>query len=174
MYNNYIGWDNGVTGALAIIRKNNSAEWFKMPVKYELSFQKVEQHINRVDVVALRAILKGWNITPTDTLITIERPLLNPMRWKSSISASRCLEATLIVTEELGFELDFIDSKQWQRVLLPGIKGSDELKKASLELGKKLYPNLKLKKDADSLLIAYWAMNRTALEKPKPKRKKEL
>jgi hypothetical protein len=39
--------------------------------------------------------------------------------------------------------------------LLPkGIKGSDELKKASLDVGVRLFPKLPLKKDADGILIA--------------------
>ena len=52
---------------------------------------------------------------------------------------------------------EYVDSKKWQKALLPiGIKGSEELKKASLEVGKKLFPTINFKgfKDADALLIA--------------------
>jgi hypothetical protein len=174
MHKNYIGWDNGVTGALALLREDGRADWYKMPVKYELSFQKEEQHIHRVDIKQLRKILSNWNLAITDTIITIERPLFNPMRWKASISAARCLEATLIIIEEFGFNLEFIDSRVWQKILLPNINGSSELKKASAALGKKLYPNIKFKSDADALLIAYYAKNKETLQIKPLKLKKQL
>jgi len=57
--------------------------------------------------------------------------------------------------EDAQWPYEYIDSKEWQKVLLPkGIKGSDELKKASLDIGKRMFPTLKIKKDADGLLIA--------------------
>ena len=75
---------------------------------------------------------------------------------------SALLEAELCVVEMLSMPHIYIDSKQWQRELLPqGIKGSAELKKASKDIGSRLFPlhtNLITKhKDADGILIAYWA-----------------
>ena len=61
----------------------------------------------------------------------------------------------MIALEESQFPYEYIDSKEWQKILLPkGLKGSDELKKASLDVGKRMFPELNLKKDADGLLIA--------------------
>ena len=169
-----IAFDNGTSAnGIAVLGPDNYVRYEKLPIKNELSYTKEEHHITRIDAPKLEALLVSLNL-PKTTLAVLERPMINPMRFRASISAVRCLEAELITIEKLGLRLEYVDSKQWQRVLLPGIEGSDELKKASLELGKKLYPNLKLKKDADSLLIAYWALNRPALEKQKPKRKKEL
>ncbi len=169
-----IGLDNGVSAnGIAILGPDNYVQYLKLPTKNELNYQKEEHHITRLDAPAFEALLTGLQL-PKTTLVILERSMVNPMRFRASISAVRCLEAELIVLEKLGFGIEYVDSKQWQRVLLPGIEGSDELKKASLALGKKLYPDVKLKKDADSLLIAHWAMNRKALEKPKPKKQKEL
>jgi hypothetical protein len=164
--------DNG-TGStgIAMFGPNDLVRYEKFPTKSTINYQKEEQHITRVDVPALRILLVNWNI-PKDTIVLLERPLINPTRFKASISAARCFEATIIVLEELGLDYKVVDSKAWQRVLLPNIEGSNELKKASLELGKKLFPNLKLKKDADSLLIGYWAKNKDKLETIKPIKKK--
>ena len=64
--------------------------------------------------------------------------------------------------EKLGIPYQFIDSREWQSVMLPkGTKGSDLLKKASYDIGKRLFPGLVEKqKDADSLLIAEFVRRR--------------
>ena len=85
-----------------------------------------------------------------------------PVRFKATTSALRCLEATLICVDLFILSKDFCDSKQWQKMLLPsGIKGSTELKKASMDIGCRLFPQhsdlIKKQKDADGLLIAEWA-----------------
>ena len=169
-----IGLDNGSSAnGIAIFGPNQFVRYEKLPIKNELSYTKEEHYITRIDSPKLENLLTSLKL-PNTTLVVLERPMINPMRFRASISAVRCLEAELIIIEKFGFSLEYIDSKQWQKVLLPNIEGSIELKKASLELGKKLFPNLKLKKDADSLLIGYYAMNRDKLEKPKQKKIKTL
>jgi hypothetical protein len=151
----YIGIDNGVTGSIGILSPNGESKFFKTPVYKEASYTKEEKNISRVDVPELRKILGGY--PQEQTLVLLERPMVNPRRFTASMSALRALEATLIVIEEMGYTLRYVDSKEWQKVLLPKILGSEELKEASLELGKKLYPDLKFKSDADSILMAHWA-----------------
>jgi hypothetical protein len=83
--------------------------------------------------------------------------MVNPQRFKASTSALRALEATIIVLEELRLPFQYIDSKEWQKEMLPkGIKGSSELKKASLDIGNRLFPQFKDVKhgDRDGLLMA--------------------
>jgi hypothetical protein len=169
-----IAFDNGTSAnGIAVMGPQGYLKYLKLPIKNELSYTKEEHHITRIDSPSLEKLITELNL-PKTTLAVLERPMINPMRFRASISAVRCLEAELILIEKMGFRLEYVDSKQWQRILLPNIEGSDELKKASLELGKKLFPNLRLKKDADSLLIAYWATHRSDLEKPKPKKVKCL
>jgi hypothetical protein len=91
----------------------------------------------------------------------VERPYVNPQGFKASVSALRALEATLICIEFAGISYQYVDSRDWQKVMLPkGCKGP-ELKSASMNLGCRLFPkfvdNIKHHKDADSLLIAEWA-----------------
>lgn len=157
----YIGFDNGVTNnGIGVIDQSGKAKLYPLPVKRELSYTKEAKHITRVDVEGLK--LFADRVLDTDfpehtgeIHVGLERPMVNSTRFNASLSAIRALEATLIFLEEHGWSYEYIDSKEWQKVLLPkGIKGSDELKKASLDIGKRLFPTLSIKKDADGLLIA--------------------
>lgn len=151
----YIGIDNGVTGSIGILGPD-ICRFHRTPVKNTRSYTKEEKYFNRVDVVELRKIFQGL---PPEALVIMERPMVNPRRFVASMSALRAMEATLIIVEEFDFFIRYVDSKEWQKVILPGVEGSDELKAASLKLGKELYPDFKFKSDADSLHMARWAKN---------------
>ncbi len=121
--------------------------------------------MNRVDAEALFNIMYDRVYLPAQetgvrTLVLLERPYCNPAGFNASLLAARALESTLVVLDLLGLEYRFVDSKEWQSIMLPkGIIGRDELKKASYDVGKKLFATTKFKKDADSLLMAQWAKN---------------
>ena len=171
-FTHIVSLDNGVSSnGVALFGPDNLVKCEKLPIRSEINYQKDEHHITRLDAPAFRKLIAGWNLPKDTTVSVLERPMINPARFKASISAVRCLEAELIVLEEFGFEIEYIDSKNWQHVLLPGIEGADKLKPASLELGKKLFPQFKLKKDADFLMIGYYFKNKDSLVKPKPKSK---
>ena len=163
MGNAYIGIDNGVTGSIGIIMPNR-AYFDPTPNKKELSYTKKKQNITRIDVVALEEDI-GSVCSTFKIRVAIERPLVNPGMFKATLSAVRALEATLIVLERLGAGYEYIDSKEWQKALLPnGVSGTTELKKASMDIGKRLYPHLSKEidkqKDADGLLIAHYLMTK--------------
>lgn len=154
----YIGIDNGVSGSVGVLPNGNTPLWFPMPVRSELNYTKAKKNITRIDVVRLELELltlrEHFLPSHCDTLVGLERPMVNPGRFQATASALRALEATLIVLESLRFPYLYIDSKEWQKTQLPsGLKG-DELKKASRDVGKRLYPYLDLKPDADAMLIA--------------------
>jgi hypothetical protein len=154
----FIGFDNGVTSnGIGVVPFAGDAKLYKLPVKKELSYTKEAKNITRVDcsalIVLLNTIAKDFNTT--EVYVAMERPMVNSARFNASLSAIRALEASLIALEEVKWSYEYIDSKEWQKKLLPsGIKGSDELKKASLDIGTRLFPKLNIKKDADGLLIA--------------------
>ncbi len=153
----FIGIDNGVSGSIAVIGSDSRVSLiFPMPVKKELNYTKAKGWINRVDAEKLRSIIDPFI---EFSKVYLERPMINPKRWKASVSAIRALEATLIVCEQLGLSVQYVDSKEWQKVMLPKGLKSEELKSASLSIGKRMFPSLKnhFKKDADSLLMAEWA-----------------
>lgn len=153
----FIGIDNGVSGSIGIIPWNGVNPMFHLtPINSHLNYTKTKKNISRVDHNKLFQILSRYK----HAHVVMERPMINPGRFQASISAVRALEATLIVLELLNIPYQYLDSKEWQKVILPkGIKGSDELKKASLDVGKRLFPQFadKFKGDADGILIAEFA-----------------
>lgn len=151
----YIGIDNGVSGSIGIIC-GKPLSYFPMPIKKCLNYTKAKAFLNRVDTVSLYTTLLSYR---HDSFCILERPMVNPMRWFASMSAIRALEATLIVLESLSIPYDFVDSRKWQKELLPsGLKG-EELKLASKQVGMRMFPSLDWSKfkDADGLLIAEYA-----------------
>lgn len=158
----WVGIDNGVTGSVGIIDENGFYAWFKTPTISEQSYTKKVQKITRIRTGLLRTKLLDYLKPSRQVIILIERPYVNPLGFKATASALRALEATLIVIETLGLPYEYVDSKAWQKALLPaGIKGPD-LKKASLDIGKRYFPDMasSFGKDADGLLIALYNKRR--------------
>ena len=154
----YIGIDNGISGTIAIIKPSGEVVFKKTPIKSQLSYTKKKRNINRIDVDALEWLLHENTSSGVLRFCVIERPMVNSGRFQATASALRACEATLIVLERLKIPYQYIDSKEWQKALLPsGLKGP-ALKKASKEIGKRLFPSVDLKhEDADGLLIAEYA-----------------
>lgn len=151
----YIGIDNGVSGTIGII--GDRVHYYKTPVKKEQNYTKKKSNITRIDVQQLEYLLQLENDNQRFALI--ERPLVNPRMFQATISAVRALEATINVLEFMYIPYQYIDSKEWQKELLPkGTKGTPELKKASVDIGCRLFPEhsreIHKHGDADGLLIA--------------------
>ena len=148
----YIGIDNGVTGSIGIVGEEEYEGFYHTPVKNELSYTKAKKFIDRIDWYDLKELLGHLHVK----MIALERPMVNPARFTASLSAVRALEATLVVIEELKYPYRYIDSKEWQKEMLPRGLKENELKKASLDIGRRLFPQYadQFKKDADGLLIA--------------------
>jgi hypothetical protein len=161
----YIGIDNGSTGSIGIIDHTGKKDFFNIPTFVEQNYTKTKQNITRIDFKEFNNILheiKSIRCFNYECLALLERPMVNPKRFHATTSALRALEATLIALELNHIAFQYLDSKQWQKQMLPqGIKGSDEQKKASLDMGIRLFPEFKNEiiehKDADGILIAEWA-----------------
>lgn len=158
----YVGIDNGTTGTIAIL--NSELVFFgNIPSKKESSYTKKKQKLTRIDTKELKYLLQS-KIEDSQVKVIIERPLVNPGMFKATVSGVRALEAVLIVIEELGYLVSYIDSKEWQKELLPkGSKGK-QLKKDSLYIGNKLFPEIQDFKhpDRDGLLIAVYSKQKDA------------
>ena len=154
----YIGIDNGTTGSIGIVGDDIMPQIYHTPVKKEQDYTKAKKTITRLDCAAFIEILQKYDAN--NIKVICERPMINPTRWTASMTAIRCWEAQLIILETFGISHQFVDSKEWQKVMLPkGIKGSAEQKKASKDIGKRLFPQLADFKhtDFDGLLIAEYA-----------------
>jgi len=161
----YIGIDNGVSGSIAFMSGDGETVRFQpIPVRKEQSYTKAKAQITRIDWLALQTLFivqaeRFGNVKYMRAFI--ERPFVNPKGFKATVSALRALEATLICVEWAHISYQYIDSREWQKVMLPkGCKGP-ELKAASKDIGIRLFPDyaevIRKHKDADSLLIAEWA-----------------
>ena len=147
----FIGIDNGVSGAITVLSESGSVLiHIKTPVKNCLNYTKKKAFHNRVN---FKSLYNSLRVVKTNSFCMIERPMINPTRWVASTSALRCLEATEIVLEELQIPYQFIDSKEWQKVLLPSGLVKEQLKKAADDVAKRLFPKLTIV-NSDSLLIA--------------------
>lgn len=159
----YVGIDNGVSGSIGWINNDDGTFGFHLtPTFQSIDYPKKGKNIRRIDTQALHVLLHNicLEIVPQQrSLILLERPMVNPKRFHATKSALRSLEATLITLEELELAYRYIDSKEWQKQLLPNVKTAARLKEASMQIGCQLYPSLrgKFKDDADGMLIAEWA-----------------
>ena len=154
----YIGIDNGVSGSIGVCCSlNNDMEWYKMPIKKHLKYTKKKAWLNRVDSPKLIELFR-FITGPTKAIL--ERPMVNPTMFMSSCSALRAFEATLIVLEQFKLPYEYIDSKEWQKAMLPaGLKGK-ELKEASRQVAQRLFPSLEFKGDGDGILISEYCRRR--------------
>lgn len=152
-----IGLDNGITGTIGIIT-NNTSIFVKTPIIEQYDYTKRVQKIHRLDCEDVIEILKKYVLEPDQAHCIVERPFVNPRMFNATLSAVRCCEATLIILESLKIPYSFIDSKEWQKILLPKAVKKGETKKASLLVGKRLFPQhsdfINEHKDADGILIA--------------------
>lgn len=155
----YVGIDNGVSGTIGVIYPDSSYLLFESPVVECLNYTKAKANITRINHNILKEFLADLSVRYEHIIVILERPMVNPGRFKATISAIRALESTLIALESLDIPYLYIDSRKWQKDLLPsGLKGK-ELKKGSLEIGNRLFPKYKDFKhsDRDGLLIAEYS-----------------
>ena len=156
-----IGLDNGTTGSLAVYDTElNVMALHDLPIKNELSFQKQAKHITRIIYPSLCELLTRIKSGENNIHCFMEKPFnAGPRMMNTALISIRCFEAEIIALEECEIGYTVISSKIWQKNLLPkGIVGSKELKKAALDVAKRLYPYLSDKlsiKNADSVLIAH-------------------
>jgi hypothetical protein len=167
-----IGIDNGPTGSIGIMRDGGAVHFGPIPTQPYLHYGKKGTISNRLDRAALKSLLAnapqsefhGTGGSRTVDLskihFYIERPFTgSSMMIKSMLSSARFFEATIITLEDLGIGYEVIDSGVWQKPVLGDVKGSKELKLASMLRGRQIYPQFSpiigKQGDADGLLIAH-------------------
>lgn len=161
-----VGIDNGPSGSIGLIEMKDMmkfVEFHKVPTIKYLNYQKSRaKHITRLDHVSFSLMLQSWvNRAGKQSLtILIEKPVGNKF-LQSMISGARFLEAMLVCLEKLSLGYEIIGAQEWQKVMIPKTKPK-ETKKVSLEVAKKLYPQIDYSKfdDADGLMIAEYGLRR--------------
>lgn len=153
-----IAIDNGVTGSIAILGPN-CCMLTSTPTKGAV-MGKAGNIIRRVDIEELKLwIGNAFPLVPNGVHAYIEKPFTGSAKFiKTTVLAARAFEATAIAMEQLEIGYEVVSSGDWQKAMLPGVKGRPALKSASRAKGIQLYPALKATieeiGDADSLLMA--------------------
>jgi hypothetical protein len=152
----YVGIDNGVTGSIGVVSNRHSAYQMKTPVVKELYYTKKKAFMTWIDFEELLRELGNLMYDENvKVFVGIERPMINPTRFKATISAVCAWQATLLALKFLKIPYEYIDSKEWQKALLPAGLEKEELKQASMDIARRLYPTARIEgADADGLLIA--------------------
>lgn len=157
--------DNGL-GNWTIMRDGEVVDFFEVPTFKHADRKKSKvSYTTRIDTNKLTDKLLLSCVDRANARAFIERPLINPMRFKASVSGIRAYEAALIVLEDLCIGYERVDSRTWQRAFWPApAKGKkNNTKKLSRNIACQLFPHLKdkiEKSDGDSLLMAEWARMR--------------
>lgn len=147
----YAGIDPGLSGAIAFIGENGlGAEVHPLPLS-DVGGQ------DELDSQALANLLEA--IDPR--LITLER-VAGFGGCSSAFKLGQSFGALIVTALSGRFRLERVNPQAWQRVMLPGIHGRDNLKDASVARAKALFPTVALVKhgrckpddQADALLLA--------------------
>ena len=154
--------DNGSSGSIGMITRGRSG-FVLTPIRKMQDYTKRKKTISRLNVKLFESLLSEWAPDPGRTIVYLERPLINSTMFNTSIAAARLFEAQLVTLESMGYPYQIVDSKDWQRGVLPssGKKGttSSILKKESMDIGTRLFPMhaqlIGKHKDADGILGAY-------------------
>jgi hypothetical protein len=154
----YVGIDNGVTASWGFIT-HSCSDFFPVKINKTRDYTKVKKFVSRIDWVWAHQFFDQFD--NEHTIVLLERPMVNPGRFTATLSAMRSLESTLCVLEACSLPYIYIDSKEWQKAMLPtGVKGED-LKFESKATACRLFPHLQAKitkhKDGDGILIAEYA-----------------
>ena len=148
------------------------------PVIESDNYTQDVQKINRINISVLTEWLekhikfaKKLYKDQYKSIVILERPMVNPQRFKNSLIAIRAFEATLIILEKLNLQYIIIDSKKWQHHFFGKDTTQIDLKKSSLKLSLDILEKNKeseyyvfedLKKmlikhgDGDAFLISYY------------------
>lgn len=150
----WAGCDPGLSGALAFIGEDGlNASVYPMPLR-------CEDGQDELDSMALIELLEHHN----PRLVALEK-----VQGFGGPSGAFKLGQNVggVVTSTLTkrFRLERVRPQTWQRIMIPGVKGREALKEASVAKAKSLFPTVifqrsgRTKPDdiADALLIAAWA-----------------
>lgn len=154
-----MGIDNGTSGSIAIIDEANSALVLHCPtpIKNTINYTKEIQKIKRVDIIELNKIVSNYK--PIRAFM--ERPMVNPGRFKTSMLAVRAYETTINVLEMNNIPYETIDSKEWQKHYIPHGTQKDDLKFVADQKACQLFGLTKIPPGSgDSILIAKYAYDK--------------
>lgn len=147
----------GITPDSAAWFTPESSDFRPLPVTDVQDFYRCKSIISRVRSMDLLGLLAPLPVEYATRAI-IERPA-SSMPFSRHVGTVRRLEAVLVVLELLTIPYEFVDAKEWQRTVLPsGLKAGAPTRRASMDIGKRLFPQhsetINSIGHADALLLA--------------------
>lgn len=126
----YIGIDNGISGAIAVLRGKQLDAWHRMPV------QKTRKG-NEIDALNVWAILKPYLEGKVPVTVLIEEPggSKSAKAAASMAGSFHCLRTIMALN---GVRWHRITPQSWQKPMLKCKKG--DTKPAALALARQLWP----------------------------------
>lgn len=153
----YIGIDPGKTGAIAIVSDNDGEAY-------------VFDYLDKEDPFGVAATFNEFIIAAPGTMEEIQTIMIEKQSPASGRTASFTLGmnygAWLNILESNSLkEIAVVTPAAWRKIMLPGVRGREALKKAAIERCEDTYPYIKfatprgrkLDGRADALLIAEYA-----------------
>ena len=168
----FLGIDNGPSGSVGIQSFNRlglpcGQAFFKTPTYMMQDYTKAKKRISQLDILLLRKRFRIWKKRGYTVYAAMERPLVNPGRFNASAVGLRVHQSWLDLFTNYGFPHPrSLDSKEWQKLLLPKGTTGDELKKRSKEVANKLFPCTREVRhpDCDGMLISEWLRRQVMLK----------
>lgn len=136
------GLDNGTTGSIAcIIPEKQYIDYLETPSFECNDYTQEVKKMRRIDIYVLKEwfekhikFAKKIYKNKIKVIVILERPMVNPQRFKESGYALRAFESTLITIEMLKLDYIIIDSKKWQHHFFGTNTTQIDLKKESKKL----------------------------------------
>ena len=125
MFKNFIGIDNGASGAISLIREDGTVDMIDMPViAGEYDINKLIEIFDKLD--------------KADSFVVIERPITIPGQGaKSGLTVGIRFGTISTVIFLKGFSYEIIHPKKWQKEFCI----SGETKIMAFNIAKRLFPN---------------------------------
>jgi len=153
-----IGIDNGVTGTICVLTGDGRfISWHKTPTFDYTDYSKRGRVMRRIQKEELALILAPY--VQTNMKVFLEYPFTgngDSMFNRAIFSAGWSFGDTVDVMEKLKIGFEVLPAVRWQQVMLPDVKGRMQLKKASRDRAKMLFPKLVLPagEDGDAVLMS--------------------
>lgn len=166
----FIGIDNGPSGSVGFLVYNHRglrvAELFMRTPTYMMQdYTKAKKRISQLDYDIMRKIFR--RIKNDNVISAMERPLVNPGRFVATAVGLRVHQQWLDLFNFFHLPMpSSLDSREWQKVLLPKGTEGEELKRRSREIADRLYPNAckhVAGSDCDGMLICEWLRRQNML-----------
>jgi hypothetical protein len=148
------GIDNGSTGGIALIDRDNMTliGQYATPTFLYMEDSAKKKTLRRVHVDELVGIVEIADRA------FLERPMVMPARFMQSLAAVRAYEATLIALEKTHVPYEVLDSRKWQKELLPAGTKGPALKEAAKQFVQRNFPKFIFTSDTnyDAICIAFY------------------